>query len=516
VNADGHCNSVIAIRKGDECSMGGFAQQILAGHEEFGRREVLALPGEVCTYGRLMSGARRMLGSLQKAVAPGATVALWTNSARHCYQGLWACVLGGYDVALVPRRPDMNPPRFMFATVGADVVVADGIAAAGGEETGLAGFPLLDPERLEEAGDEATDPTPREGRGVTVYLFTSGTTGRPKAVVFDEARIAVGMTDLAAALDWTKDTRVLSLAPVASAMSMLANQAVLLIGGLAALPQTMRPNLIINTIAQRRTDTLSVAPFLLELLTRYVEQAPAEAEKLASVQRITYSASPMPAGLVTRARRAFRAGLVGLYAATEMMVVCVMDDETHERLFDPASPGVCLGRTLEGVEIRVVDEAGAPVPDGTPGNILARAPWVAARYLGSDFDSFRDDGFYDTRDVGVHRDGLFYLVGRSDEMIKITGEKVYPVEIDLCLRTHPAVADAASFPIEDEVRGSRLGALIVPSGPVRAGDLRQLCRKYLPPAKTPADFWFGPSLPVHGPGKVNRKALQEMCLAESD
>jgi len=464
---------------------------------------------EPLTFAGWGRAGRRLMEGLRRRVGPGTTVALWTGSARRVHVGMLACMMGGFDVALVPRRRGADA-RYMFDTVGATTVVGE--RPDEGDAVELRGLQFLDIAEL-EAGDGGAEavPSPRDGRGARIYLYTSGTTGKPKAVVFDEVTLLDAYLRCAVHLGYGPGRRVAGVSPVPFAMALYASVSGLLVGSAAVRPETIRPTRLIESIETHRVTHLVLPPFMIGLLVKEIGERPELSRALATLETLAYGGSPMPPAVARRAKQLLDCSLVHVLASTEGGVMCVLQDEEHDRMFDPAAPGVCVGRPAEGLEVRLLDEAGNEVPDGTPGELVVRGRGVALGYRPESSEAFKD-GWYYSSDMLVKREGFMYAVGRADEMLKIAGEKVYPVELDNLLRTHPMVEDAACFAMDDEVRGKKLGALVVPAGPVGVSDLRRHCKKYVQAAKVPGDVWFGPGIPYHGAGKVNRNTVREMCL----
>jgi malonyl-CoA/methylmalonyl-CoA synthetase len=171
-----------------------------------------------------------------------------------------------------------------------------------------------------------------------------------------------------------------------------------------------------------------------------------------------------------------------------------------------------VGVPLPGVEVRLVDERGDVVAEGTPGEIEVRGPGVCREYwrpADATRDAFRD-GWFRTGDVAVVDDGYYRILGRSSvDIIKTGGYKVSALEIEEVLRTHPAIADCAVVGIADEEWGERVAAAIVArDAPVDERTLHAWAKERLAPYKVPSRMVFVSELPRNALGKVTKPAVR--------
>jgi acyl-CoA synthetase (AMP-forming)/AMP-acid ligase II len=150
------------------------------------------------------------------------------------------------------------------------------------------------------------------------------------------------------------------------------------------------------------------------------------------------------------------------------------------------------------------------VPAGTEGEVSVRGPSVVDHYLGNPAAtaaSFRD-GWFRTGDVGrLSGDGYLTLVGRLKELINRAGEKISPYEVEDVLLTHPAVAEAAAYPVPDEKYGEQVGVVVVLRSEVTPKDLAAHCADRLAAFKRPARVTILPAIPKGPTGKIQRRNL---------
>jgi acyl-CoA synthetase (AMP-forming)/AMP-acid ligase II len=200
------------------------------------------------------------------------------------------------------------------------------------------------------------------------------------------------------------------------------------------------------------------------------------------------------------------------YGASELSFVAATAHRPGEA---PAEVGTAVGRPFPGVELAILDDDGAPVPDWDTGNICVRSALVSEGYVwGDDGTAFRRFGDWCTvRDQGFVQDGLLHVLGRTQDMINSGGHNVYPHEVEAALAMLPGVAEVVVAGIPDDIRGQRVVAGIVPA---HAGlcqlQLRAGLEGRLSPTKRPLQFVELSELPVTERGKLSRAEFQRWVL----
>jgi acyl-CoA synthetase (AMP-forming)/AMP-acid ligase II len=190
-----------------------------------------------------------------------------------------------------------------------------------------------------------------------------------------------------------------------------------------------------------------------------------------------------------------------------------MTEAAHQMTSNPLPPGERRPSSVglaTGVEVAVLDEDWRPVAAGEHGEVSVRGPSVIDAYLDNpdaNAASFRD-GWFRTGDVGtVTADGYLTLVGRIKELINRGGEKISPYEVEAVLLEHPAVSEAASYPIADEKYGEQVAAVVVTTEQVDPQELIRHCADRLVSFKVPTSITICPEIPKGPTGKVQRRLL---------
>ena len=177
-----------------------------------------------------------------------------------------------------------------------------------------------------------------------------------------------------------------------------------------------------------------------------------------------------------------------------------------------------IGVPLPSTEVRCVDDAGVPVPTGTPGEIVIRGPQVMLGYWGRPEETAKvlgEDGWLRTGDVGVmDEEGYFKIVDRKKDMILVSGFNVYPNEVEDCLARHPGVAEVAVIGVPDERTGEAVQAYIVKKDPsLTAEAVIAHAREHMTAYKVPRQVVFRDELPKSPVGKILRKDLRNELTA---
>lgn len=198
-----------------------------------------------------------------------------------------------------------------------------------------------------------------------------------------------------------------------------------------------------------------------------------------------------------------------------------MTEAAHQMTSSPLPPGkrqpgsVGIG---QGVEIRILDQAGKEVPQGAEAEICIRGENVTKGYLNNpaaNESSFTKDGFFRTGDQGKQdKDGYVFITGRIKELINKGGEKISPIELDNVLARHPGVSEAVSFAIPDELYGQDIGvAIVLKQGQkLGEGELREWVSEKLAKFKIPKKVYFTGVMPKTATGKIQRRIVAEEML----
>jgi acyl-CoA synthetase (AMP-forming)/AMP-acid ligase II len=368
------------------------------------------------------------------------------------------------------------------------------------------------------AGEWGMDPDE-----IAILLFTSGTTGPPKAAVLRHKHVVsyiLGSVEFGSAAE--DDASLVSVPPYHIAgMSAIASS--VYSGRRVVQLPAFTPEAWIDLVERERVTYAFLVP---TMLARIVDAREARGGAgLSSLRAISYGGGKMPLSVIERAMRLFpEVRFTNAYGLTETSAtLTVLDPDDHFRAAASSDPAVrrrltSVGRPLPAVEIEVRDEEGKVVGPGVRGEIHARGEQVSGEYLGRG-SRVLPDGFFPTRDGGfLDEEGYLFLEGRIDDVIVRGGENLSPGEIEDVLLEHPGVLDCAVVGVPDEQWGEAVAAVVVPKPGQRPSPeaLREFVTARLRSSRAPARIEFREELPYNETGKLLRRVVREWLAGGSD
>jgi long-chain acyl-CoA synthetase len=357
-----------------------------------------------------------------------------------------------------------------------------------------------------EAALAATDAAPGGWSPPDYFYFTSGTTGRPRAVERETKTSQSGMLDgLAAMWGIRGDDVYLACSPLYHAANGYAFTTLFQGGTVVVLPTWDARDWLRAVERHRVTVCFMVPAFFIRLLELPDEEL--RGHDLSSLRLILHAAAPCP----IRVKRQILDLLPDVdiwefYGATEggATRISAADWRSH--------PG-SVGTPWPGVEIRIVDDLGSEVAPGETGRVFIRPPGGQRFHYHN--DRAKTDGAwmgdaFTVGDVGhLDADGFLYITDRASDMVLRGGVNIYPAEIEAVLQHHPAVVDCAVFGVPDDRLGEELQALVELRSPVSVDALREHCHAHLADFKVPRWIDIVDALPRDPVGKVLKRRLRD-------
>ena len=341
-----------------------------------------------------------------------------------------------------------------------------------------------------------------------LFVFSSGTTGMPKAVRHTHRGFAVAVRHWRDALGLSSDDRMQIVTPPSHILGLLNIVMALETGAWIRLHRRFDIDQMLHHIeADRITIEMAVAPIALALAAH----PKVDSYDLSSLRYVMWCATPVTASVAEAVTERAGVNWVTAYGTSELPVITCNSLE-GARLDT-------VGRPVPGVEVRIVSLAdGATVAPGEVGEIQARSDSVMAGYLPDDATAQAfSDGWYRTGDVGyLDTDGWLRITDRAKEMIKVRGFQVAPAEIEAVLHGHPGVDDCAVFGVDDPNDGEAVIAAVAPHGSVDPGELIDLVAQRLASYKRLSRVVIVPEIPRLPSGKVLRRVLKETHGRPSD
>ncbi len=342
---------------------------------------------------------------------------------------------------------------------------------------------------------------------LAVLLYTSGTSGRPKGAMLPHRALLANLAQTAA-IDppvVAPDDVVLLVLPLFhvyglnAAMGAVARHA-----ATGVLVERFDPVETLAEVRRRGVTNLVGAPPM------YVawSMLPDVGDAMSSVRLALSGAAPLPAAVLSRVLEVTGHHVFEGYGLTETAPVL-----TSTLMSEVAKPG-SIGRPVPGVDLRLVDEQGAPVEEGDPGEIVVRGANVFTGYWPDGAGGPDADGWFATGDVAyLDDDGDLHLVDRRQELVLVSGFNVYPREVEDVLVTHPEVEEAAVLGIPHPYTGEAVKALVVrtPGSRLTADEVVAHCARSLARFKCPSAVQFVGELPHGATGKVRKGRLRELA-----
>jgi len=365
---------------------------------------------------------------------------------------------------------------------------------------------FLDPDLPEQPIAEEPD------EDIAVLLFTSGTTGDPKAAVLRHANLTGYVMNAVEFLASGEDEAALVSVPpyhIAGISAVLTS----CYGGrrIVYLPQ-FEANEWVAVAARERITHAMVVPTMLD---RILDAMDRQGENLPSLRALSYGGGRMPEPTILRAMAKLpQVAFVNAYGLTETSsTIALLDGEDHRAAFASDDPKVRLrltsvGRPLPSLELEIRDAKGRLCAQGEPGEICVRGEQVSGEYLHK--SALSEDGWFPTNDAGwLDEEGYLYVEGRLDDVIVRGGENISPGEIEDVLRSHPEVEDVAVLGLPCDKWGEKVAAAVVcRSESVGEEELAAHVRARLRSTKTPEAWFFRRELPYNETGKLLRRALK--------
>lgn len=366
--------------------------------------------------------------------------------------------------------------------------------------------------------DDGAEPpiAPEDPSAVAVQLFTSGTTGAPKAAILRHENLTsyiIGTVEFAAAEE--TDAIVVTVPPYHIAGISAVLSSTYACRRMVQL-EAFEPAAWLAAVRSEQVSNAFLVPTMLQRVVEHLSDR-GEAAQLPSLRALAYGGGKMPLTVIAKAMDLFPGvDFTNAYGLTETSsTVAVLGPDDHRMAVASDDPLIrrrlgSVGRATGAVEIQIRDEDGAVLAAEDAGLVFVRGPQVSGEYLsqGSQLDA---EGWFPTKDRGyLDADGYLFLDGRDDDVIVRGGENISPGEIEDVLMTHPAVADVAVVAMPDEQWGEAVAAAVVCKAGqcVSETDLQALVRGQLRSSRVPQRIVFKAALPYTETGKLLRRVIR--------
>jgi fatty-acyl-CoA synthase len=466
--------------------------------------------GRVLTYAELDRRAGQAAALLASCgIAEGDRVAILCRNRLAFFELLFGCAkLGAILVPLNWRMPAAEIDRLIAAA-------APGLLFYSAEDEACVAALAVPPPAIGLDGSfeaEMAAAAPIAGRaewpeaGVWYLLYTSGTTGTPKGVIYTFGMAVANLVNIGTAIDLASTDTTANFLPLFHTAGInLHTLPTLLTGGRVVILPGFDADAVVALLEGRRLNTFFAVPTVYQALADHPRFASAP---LDHVRHWGCGGAPLPDALAARCRD------IGIRVCNGMGMT-----ETGPTAFLAAPADAwdrigSVGKPQLLVRARIVDAQGREVPDGEVGDLHFAGPAVTPGYWNdgqATCAAFTEDGWLRSGDLARRDpDGLFYIAGRRKEMYISGGENVFPAEVENVLSAHPCITAAAVVPAPHP-RWGEVGRAFIQlsagSDRPREAELQAFCRTRLAAYKVPQSFEFVPDLPRTAAGKVQKHLL---------
>lgn len=372
--------------------------------------------------------------------------------------------------------------------------------------------PDVDYEEFINGGDDTEPDVKLSEEDEALYLYTSGSTGKPKGVILQYRHMNLFPESLSYIIpEYTKEDTVMAcILPVSHITGPILVNTQLKIGNSLVIFENWRPDNVWKTVERERVTLFNGVPPIFQML---LADPKLEKYDLSSLKYISMMGMSVPKSLMEEYRRRIPElkviqgwGLTETSPQLTLLPLKYADEKMGS-----------VGIPVPGVELKIIDDDGKEVEHGSPGQIIVRGPQVMKGYYKQPEETakFMKNGWFYTGDLGtIDEDGFVYHLGRADEVIITGGLNVYPAEVENILLNHENIMEASVLGIRDEKRGEVLSAFVIKrkGSNITEKEVIKFMRGNVADYKVPKIIKFIESLPMVGPGKIDKNALAEATV----
>jgi long-chain acyl-CoA synthetase len=458
--------------------------------------------GQSWTYERLADEVNRLSGRIREEVPGDTAGVLLLNSQRYIVSvlALWKA-----GKTVVPLNYLLPPADLGFILKDSGM---SGLIASKFFDEALGKIRPLFGERGAILMADDPDYIPAgcavEGsaRDPALFLYTSGTTGRPKGVVLSHRNLEANVESCQQAGDFDHTDSFLCLLPLFHTYAITGTMLLpLLNGSKMVLVDRFHPQKVLGLVQEHKISCFLAIPSMYRLM------AATEGDFDVSSLRFPISGGePLPVAIAEAFSARFGVDIFEGYGQTETSPVVSLNTPEHRKLGS-------VGRAVPQVEVAIWSESGQVVPNGEVGEVMVRGDNVMEGYYHLEEETSRTiiNDWLHTGDLGtIDDDGFIRITGRKKELIISAGENIYPREVEEALVRHPEVKEVAVIGIPDEVRGEVVKAFVILEEGSSAGsrDLRSFCGEHMAKYKVPKVIDMVEDLPRTPTGKVLKRLLK--------
>jgi len=480
---------------------------------------VMAGSGESVSYRELTARSRQAAHAMRALHADRGTCIAIMMENHICYLEIaWAAQRAGLRYTTVSPRLTVDEVAYILEDSRSRVVfvsasTAEVASAAAARTPGVSAVISVDDDYAGLISDQPADPLGDEAEGAD-FLYSSGTTGRPKAIKTELPLHPIGTPPAIVPLferlyGFGDQTVYLSPAPLYHSAPLRFNMAVQRLGGTTIVMDRFDAAWALELIERYRVTHTQMVPTMFVRMLRLPEEV-RDRRALSSLRAVIHAAAPCPVDVKHQMIEWLGPIIYEYYSATEIYMLTAIDSE--DWLAHPGS----VGKSIVGTP-HILDDDGNELPSLEAGTIWSEAgPSFEYHNAPAKTSEARNArGWTTVGDIGYLDDeGYLYLTDRKADMIISGGVNVYPQEAENVLVSHPSVADAAVFGIPNAELGEEVKAVVQLLDPTRTGgdteqELLDYCYERLAKYKCPRSIDFSDELPRQATGKLFKRLLRD-------
>ncbi|MDQ3951554.1 MAG: AMP-binding protein [Actinomycetota bacterium] len=367
-----------------------------------------------------------------------------------------------------------------------------------------------DPYHQELGRQPASPPAPftRDRGTPKVIIHTSGTTGTPKGAARNASAAGISaLANLLAVVPYSRDDVIYCPAPLFHSFGLATFTFATVLGATLILPEKFDPEESLRLIDEHRATAASFVPVMMRRIVSLDDDVK-ERYDMSSLRIVMASGSVLSEDLRKASIELFGDVLYDLYGSTEIGWVAIATPE------DMRARPKTVGKPVEGIDVAIISPDGEKLPPGETGELYVKSDILFEGYTSGEAKAERE-GYMSIGDLGrLDEEGYLYVESRSDDMVVVGGENVYPIEVEQVIEDVPGVNEVTVFGLEDEEYGHVLVAFVV--GNVSEEDVSVACKKELASYKVPRRIEVVDDLPRTSTGKVLKRELVEQLRNVQD
>ncbi len=476
---------------------------------ERGEAIALTFEGEDISYREMMSRIDICAANLTRlGIGRGSAFAVQAQNRPETIFALVAAARLGAVFVPMHFRLTAREVDHIVSNGEVCIIFSDDEARCAASKEGAACAIVPIGELVRKTAADGAAPEPVSPGGDLMIVYTSGSTGLPKAVVIGHAAQIAAARSFREMWDLSAADVTVAVSPFGFLLGLSTSTLLSLLNGMrVVILRRFHPEEALKALAACRATIFNAVPTMYAMMADYADQN-GLAPDLSSLRAAICSGAPLSPPLRARVEARFGIHVQDYFGMTEAYPL--VGRYAADAFPYPAG---AVGRVAPGAKLRFVDENGRDRPEGEPGEMLAQGPSMLTRYHKDpalNAQALRD-GWFRTGDIGLRdAQGFVHIVGRLKDLIIRGGNNIAPSEIESALNRHPRVGLSAVFGIPDDVQGEVPVAVVEARGEVMQEELLSFVAADLAKFKVPACIRFIESMPLGPTGKTDKKALRQI------